>query len=131
MKKNPQAFVNQLLVCLLVTMGFGGSLGLGTVWMRHQISATANLNRVLKADWERVERLIDEKKTVIETAQAPEKLRALNLGMRLGLVPMSEVSIVHVTDNTTDRLAARATRDSLIEASGRKSVPIAFKVAKY
>lgn len=128
MKNSSHAFVNQLLVCLLVTIGFGGSLGLGTVWMRHQISTTANANRALKAEWERVERLIDEKKTVVETEQAPDKLRQLNAAMRLGLVPMSEVSIVHVTDNTTDRLAARASRDDRTDA---RSAPVAFRVAQH
>ncbi len=128
MKNSSHAFVNQLLVCLLVTIGFGGSLGLGTVWMRHQISTTANANRALKAEWERVERLIDEKKTLVETEQAPDKLRQLNAAMRLGLVPMSEVSIVHVTDNTTDRLAARASRDDRADA---RSAPVAFRVAQH
>lgn len=108
MKTNSSAFVHQLVLCLLVTFAVAGSTGLGTVWMRHQISTTANTNRLLAAELTRIERLIDEKKTLIETEQAPEKLRALNTGMRLGLVPMSEVHVEHVTENTADRLAQRA-----------------------
>jgi hypothetical protein len=107
MKKNSHAFVNQLLLCLLVTIGFGGSIGLGTVWMRHQISTTANANRALAAEYARIERLIDEKKTLIETEQSPDKLRALNLTMNLGLVDMTRIEVVHVTESTTDRMAAR------------------------
>lgn len=110
MKTNSSAFVHQLVLCLLVTFAVAGSTGLGTVWMRHQISTTANTNRLLAAELTRIERLIDEKKTMIETEQAPEKLRALNTGMRLGLVPMSEVHVEHVTENTADRLARRAGR---------------------
>jgi len=110
MKTNSSAFVHQLVLCVLVTFAVAGSTGLGTVWMRHQISTTANTNRLLAAELTRIERLIDEKKTLIETEQAPEKLRTLNTGMRLGLVPMSEVHVEHVTENTADRLAQRAGR---------------------
>ncbi len=45
MKTNSSAFVHQLVLCLLVTFAVAGSTGLGTVWMRHQISTTANTNR--------------------------------------------------------------------------------------
>ena len=71
MKKNSHAFVNQLVVCLLVTMTFGGSIGLGTVWMRHQISVTANTNRQLAAKIDDVERRIEEMTTVLETEKRP------------------------------------------------------------
>lgn len=131
MKNNSRAFANQLLLGLLVTIAFGGSIGLGTVWMRLQISTTANANRALKADWERIERLIDEKKTIIETEQSPDKLRALNAAMRLGLVPMNEVNVVHVTDNTTDRLAARVAREDAGDRAGPRPAPIAFKIAQH
>ncbi len=108
MKKNSSAFVNQLVVCLLVTFTVVGATGLGTVWMRHQISTTANANRLLAAELVRIERLIDEKRTIIEMEQAPDKLRALNTAMGLGLVPWSQVHVEHVTENPTDRLARRS-----------------------
>jgi hypothetical protein len=130
MKNTSHAFVNQLLLCLLVTIGFGGSIGLATVWMRHQISTTANANRVLAAEYSRIERLIDEKKTIIETEQSPDKLRALNVAMNLGLVEMSQIAVVHVTENTTDRMAARIydVRDTDRAAS---VVPIRFTLAQH
>lgn len=131
MKNNSRAFVNQLLACLLVTIGVGGSIGLGTVWMRHQISVTANANRALAAEFSRVERLIDEKKTIIETEQAPDKLRALNAGMRLGLVPMSDVPVLHVAENTAERLARRAAVESFeTDRAAPLAAPIAFKIAQ-
>ncbi len=111
MKNNSSAFVHQIVLCVLVTFAVAGSTGLGTVWMRHQISTTANANRLLAGELARIERLIDEKKTIIETEQAPDKLRALNASMRLGLVPMNEVHVEHVTENTADRLAQRAGRE--------------------
>ncbi len=108
MKNNSSAFVNQLVLCVLVTFAVAGSTGLGTVWMRNRISTTANANRALAAELARIERLIDERKTLIETEQAPEKLRALNATMQLGLVPMSDVHVEHVAESTTDRLGQRA-----------------------
>src|SRR6478672_10235987 len=99
MKKNSQAFVNQLVVCLLVTMTFGGSIGLGTVWMRHQISLTAKTNRNLEAAISEINQRSDDIEALIRSEQRPELLRQLNLEMRLGLVPMNEVPVVLVTEN--------------------------------
>lgn len=108
MKKTPTAFANQLLLCVLVTFCTGGSIGLAAVWLRHQVSVTAKSNRDLAAEVARLERLIDEQKTLIETEQAPDKLRGLNASMRLGLVPMSELPVLQVTENVIERMARRA-----------------------
>ena len=128
MKKNSHAFVNHIILGLLVTIGFGGSVGLGTVWMRHQISTTANANRLLAAEYTRIERLIDEKKTIIETEQSPDKLRTLNTAMNLGLVDMTQIQVVHVTENTTDRIAARIYD---VRETDRAPAPIRFTVAQH
>lgn len=112
MKRNSQAFVNQLLVCLLVTIGFGGSVGMGLVWMRHQISDTAQKNRELVAKIAAVERLIQEKTTTVETELRADALRRLNDEMSIGFVPKSEVPIELVTADvdTLKRLVQRASR---------------------
>ncbi|MGH7943681.1 MAG: hypothetical protein ACREH8_16800 [Opitutaceae bacterium] len=129
MRKNSQAFVNQLLVCLLVTMTFGGSLGLGTVWMRHQISVTAKANRALLAEISEVNRRSDDIEAHIRSEQRPELLRRLNLEFRLGLAPMNEVPVVHVTDNVTRRMGERAHRWSFPEEAGLE--PITFRIAQH
>jgi hypothetical protein len=129
MKKNSQAFVNQLFVCLLVTMTFGGSLGLGTVWMRHQISVTAKANRALLAEISEVNRRSDDIEAHIRSEQRPELLRQLNLEFRLGLAPMNEVPVVHVTENVTQRMVERANRWSFPEQSGLE--PVTFKLAQH
>jgi hypothetical protein len=108
MKKNSQAFVNQIVVCLLVTICFGGTVGLGTVWMRHQISTTANTNRQLAAELTELRRLISERTAVIESEQHPELLRGLNTRMRLGLVPMNDVPLYNVTEDPVRRMVERA-----------------------
>lgn len=130
MKNNSRAFVNELLVCLLVTIAVGGGMGLGVVWMRHQISMTANSNRALAAEIVRLGRLIDEKKTRIETEQAPDKLRGLNAVMQLGLVPMNEVNVMHVAENTLERMAARAGRLEA-ERPGAAPAHVAIRIAQH
>lgn len=129
MKNNSQAFVNQLLVCLLVTIGFGGSIGLGTVWMRHQISTTARANRDLLAEITRLSRLIDEKTTLIESEQRPDELRRLNAEMRLGLVLKNEIPIEHVAEDPVQRLAARAHRNLLTDRAAEPAA-IVIKFAQ-
>lgn len=130
MKTDSSAFVNQLLACLLVTISVAGSIGLGTVWMRHQISATARFNRDLAQEIARLERLLDERKTIIETEQAPDKLRGLNAALRLGLVPMNEIPVLHVTENVVERMARRANRDLFTDAVVRPA-PVTFRLAQH
>jgi hypothetical protein len=130
MKKNSQAFVNQLLICLLVTMTCGGSIGLGTVWVRHQNSTTAKGNRVLAARIAEVERRNDELTTLIQGEQRPELLRRRNTEMRLGLVPMNEVPVVHVAENVTDRLVERANRELYSTGTDRaRPAVVSLKIA--
>lgn len=111
MKKNSQAFVNQMLVLVLVTLCLGGSAGLGTVWMRHQISMTANANRVLTAQIAELERRIAETRTLVESEQSPALLRERNERWRLGLVPVSEERNVRVAQDPVRRLAEKANRE--------------------
>ena len=129
MKNNSQAFVNQLLVCLLVTMTFGGSLGLGIVWVRHQISMTAKMNRALLAETDEVNRRSDDLETQIRSQMAPEPLRELNLEFRLGLVFMNEVPTVHITENVNQRMVERANRFLNPERVGIE--PVTFKIAQH
>ncbi len=110
MKKDSRAFVNQLVICVLVSMTLGGSIGLGTVWLRHQNSLTAKANTALVARIAAVERRSDEMKTLIQGEMRPELLRRRNVEMGLGLVPMNELPIVQVTENITDRMVERANR---------------------
>lgn len=105
------AFANQLLVCLLVTLGFGGSIGLGTVWMRHQISITANHNRELAARIASLERRIAETTTEIEGEQGSEVLRRRNAEFHLGLAPASDQQVVRVTEEDMVRHTAMRNRD--------------------
>jgi hypothetical protein len=121
------AFVNQFLVWLLVTFSCSGSIGLGLVWMRHQISATANANRKLEARIADVQRHIDETKTKIEGEQSSDVLRARNADWHLGLAPRAETQVVHVTEDPVLRLAQRGNRDLFTDRAPAISFQLASK----
>jgi len=105
------AFANQLLICLIVTLCFSGSIGVGAVWLRHQISATANDNRRREARIAELERRIAETTTVIEGEQGSEALRRRNTDWHLGLQPASEDQMVRVTKDDMVRFIARRNRE--------------------
>ena len=55
-KSAASAFINQLLVYSLVMLVYTGSIGFGTVWLRHEISLAANRNKTLQAHLDDVQR---------------------------------------------------------------------------
>lgn len=128
MKNNSHAFINQLLVCLLVTFCFSGSIGLGTVWMRHQISITANSNKALELRIAEVERQLAETTTFIETEQSNDVLRARNTQLRLGLVPPREAQFVRVAEDPDRHLAAKRNR-ALFDDSALTPPAVKFTLA--
>jgi hypothetical protein len=116
MKKNgTQAFVNQLLVCLLVTICFGGSIGLGTVWMRHQNSIVANANRVLGKQISSLEEKISATAAEILKEETADVLRRRNDAMRIGLMAVKDTQLIRVTDDPARGLAARRNRELFLE----------------
>lgn len=128
MKKNSQAFINQLLVCLLVTFCVSGSIGLGTVWMRHQISITANANKALEKSIAAVERHLVEIVTTIESEQSNDILRRRNTELRLGMIQPLESNIVRITEDPELHLAAKANR-ALFEDRAVPAPPLKLAVA--
>ena len=105
------AFANQLLICLLVSLCFSGSLGLGAVWLRHKISATANDNRRREARIAELERRIAETTTAIEGEKSSESLRHRNTEWHLGLVPATDTQVQRVTSEDLGRRAAIRNRE--------------------
>jgi hypothetical protein len=125
MQRSPCAFVNSIVVCLIVTIGTVGGVGLGVVWMRHQISTTANQIRRLAAEKTEVDRLIGEKSAAIASSQRPDLLRQANAQFRLGLVPMSDVPVLNESSEAAIRgLVVRASQD-LMERPPVVSVKLA------
>ncbi len=121
------AFVNQFLVWLLVTFCFSGSIGLGTVWMRHQISVTANSNRKLEARIADLQRHLDETSTAIEGEKGSDVLRRRNAEWHLGLMAPAETHLVQMPEDPVLRLAQRQNRDLFNDRVAAVSFQIAAK----
>ena len=102
---------------------FTGSIGFGTVWLRHEISLAANRNKLLQADLAEVQRQIDQFTAEIAAAKNPDTLIRLNAEMRLGLVQPREEQSEHVAVDVEQRLAARRAQDLFVA----EVQPVAFR----
>lgn len=118
-------FINQLLVYTLVMICFSGSIGLGTVWMRHQISLTANTTKQLDARLTAVERHLSEATAAAEAERDTSVLLRRNAEWKLGLILPNQAQVVHVTEDPVMRLAAKRNRNMYSE----RSISVAFPVA--
>jgi hypothetical protein len=111
-KTDRHAFVSQLLVYTLVMIGFTGSIGLGTVWLRNQIAQTANSIKTFELRTAEVERHLSETTTLIAAEQSPDVLIHRNNEWKLGLVsPDFRTQFVRINENAEDRLRARNSRE--------------------
>ena len=119
-------FINQLLVYTLVMICFSGSIGLGTVWMRHQISLTANATKQLDARLITVERHLSEATAAAEVERDTNILLRRNAEWNLGLILPNQAQVVHVTEDPVMRLAAKRNRSLFGE---RAPIGVAFPVA--
>ncbi len=126
-KTDTHAFVNQLLVYTLVMICFSGSIGLGTVWLRHQISLSANSARVLEARYNEVERHIAETKAAVESAQNPAMLEVLNKEWKLGLQRPTEQQVQRITVDPVRQLAAKRNREIFADSPAAISFQVALK----
>ncbi len=130
MKPPPaNAFINRLIALTLLLLVFSGSLGLGAVWVRQEISQTANRSRSLVTKLNDVERRLDEVNAEIATAAGPGSLMQQNEAMRLGLATPREIQVVRVAGSPELRLAAKRNREifSLTSAPAGEGAP-AFRV---
>jgi hypothetical protein len=109
-KGGSNAFVNQFMVFALVAICGCSSIGLATVWMRHQISVAANTNKALEASIADLERRIEEADAAISAEQDPAVLTRLNTEWQLGLVPPAETQLRRVTVDTVMQLASKHNR---------------------
>ena len=126
-KTATNAFVNQLLVYTLVMICFSGSIGLGTVWLRHQISLAANNTKQLEQRIAETERHMAELNTQITEEQSISVLARRNAEWRLGLVLPKEPQVVRVSDSVERRLAARNNAEVFSAESG-SAAPVRFRL---
>jgi hypothetical protein len=130
-KKDTHAFVNQLLVYTLVMICFSGSVGLGTVWLRHQISLTANNTKLLEQRIRETERHLSELNTQVTAEQSIDVLARRNAEWNLGLVLPKEPQVVRVAESPERRLASRNNAEVFApEAVATGTVaPVRFRIA--
>jgi hypothetical protein len=125
-KMGSLAFVNQFMVYTLVAICGSASIGLGTVWMRHQISVTANANKVLEASIAELERRIEETDAAVAAEQDPAVLNRRNLEWNLGLVAPGETQVHRVTDDPVARLASIQNRKLFSEGPTTVNIRVAL-----
>ncbi|HTL66568.1 MAG TPA: hypothetical protein VL200_02800 [Lacunisphaera sp.] len=132
MKPPPaHAFVNRLIGLTLVLLIFSGSLGLGAVWMRQEISQAANRGRLLEGKMADVERRLDEVNAQVAAAVNPDALLRQNQAMQLGLLSPREIQVVRVGESPELRLAAKRNREVFNVATASisdEANPLAFHV---
>jgi len=131
-KSDTHAFVNQLLVYTLVMICLSGSIGLGTVWLRHQISVTANSTRQMEARLAEVERSMAETTIRVAAEETLEVLTQRNAEWKLGLVPPHESQVHRVAMAPGRRLTALRNRDVFTDrpAASAASAPVTFQVRR-
>ena len=113
-KSAANAFINQVLVYTLVMLVFTGSIGFGTVWLRHEISLAANRNKNLRTHLDEVQRHLDQLTAEIAAAQNPDALIRLDSSMRLGLDLPRQEQIERVAGDVEQQLAAKRNPDLFV-----------------
>ncbi len=69
------------------------------MWVRQEISQTANRSRALEVKIADIERRLDEVNAEVSTAVNPDSLLTQNQVMRLGLVSPREIQVVRVSES--------------------------------
>jgi len=103
--------VNRLIAMAVMLLVFSGTLGLGAVWMRGEISRTANHSRALQGQITDVERRLDEVNAQVASAVNPDALLRRGQSMNLALASPREIQVVRVPESPELRLAAKRNRD--------------------
>ncbi|MBX7121286.1 MAG: hypothetical protein K1X42_04090 [Opitutaceae bacterium] len=110
-KSENHAFINQLLIYTLCMICFSGGIGLGTVWLRHQISDTANVVRRLESQVVETERRLADTHIQVAREETFENLARRNAEWKLGLVAPVEAQVRRVLGSPERRLTILRNRD--------------------
>ena len=103
--------VNRLLLATILLLAFAGSIGLATVWLRHEISEVAQSNKKMQQRIVEVQRRTAATNAEIAAALNPEVLLTQNSALRLGLGMPRDHQIVSVIEPVEARLAAKRSSD--------------------
>jgi cell division protein FtsB len=119
-----RALRHKLVALSLLWLLFFGSSGLYAVWVRQEISRTANRNKTLERKAADLDRRLDAVATAIAMAGSPEALLAQNNRMRLGLVRPSEEQVQRIEVSPELLLVAKRNQESVALTAPR----LAFRV---
>lgn len=103
-KRAASKALDRFLLGLLGMLVFVGSLGLGAVWLRHQIAESANELRYLERAMEEERRVMARLGAELSRATSPGALMLKNRKMALGMEIPDESQIVLVRENVEARL---------------------------
>ncbi len=121
--------VNRLIALTLLLLVFTGTLGLGAVWMRQEISQTANASRTLVDRLTGVARRLDEVNAEVASGVNPDALLRQNNFMHLTLAAPREIQVVRVTASAELLLAAKHNREVFsLSAAARDQSNSDFRV---
>jgi hypothetical protein len=129
MKKAPSqsALWNRLLIATVLLLLFAGTIGLATVWLRHQVSEVAAANQKAQIRISELDRRIAEVNSQVAAGLSPDVLLRQNTRLRLGLAAPRDNQIVRVDEEVEIRLAAKRNAElyttSVVPASFPVSTP--------
>lgn len=123
MKKSPPQSLlwNRLIIATVMLLVFAGSIGLATVWLRHQVSEVAASNQGAQMRIVELERRIAEVNAQVAAGLSPDVLLRQNTRLRLGLSAPRDSQIIRVDEEVEIRLASKRNAElyttSIIPAS--------------
>jgi hypothetical protein len=114
---------------LLVVCG-SGAAGLASVWMRHQISVTANENRIIENHLVEIGRMHQQMTAWVAEEQDITALLKKNNAWHLGLVPPQEGQVQIIAQDSVARLTAKRDQSILTDRGINSDVrnPITFTI---
>jgi hypothetical protein len=127
MKTSSSAFVNSLLVYSLVAIGCTGTVGLGMVWSRHEISTLANDNKQLTTRITALDRQCQEVTAEIAAQEDPVALLKSNERWHLGLQPPAPERLYYVPRDPAMALAAKRDRGLYNDRALSVNFPVAVQ----
>lgn len=109
MKKSPPQSLlwNRLIIATVMLLVFAGSIGLATVWLRHQVSEVATSNQGAQTRIVELERRIAEANAQVAAGLSPDVLLRQNTRLRLGLTAPRDSQIIRVDEEVEIRLASK------------------------
>jgi hypothetical protein len=125
--KHPPTYtaLNRILLFSFLLFIYAGSIGFGTVWLRHQIAMAASENKVIENRIVEIERSLSEVDAELAASLSPKFLIMRNEELNLRLARPSESQIVRIDDDLEIRLATKRNQGlfSSVDHSGQRRSP--------